>query len=173
MDKVYLLAFLLLLMGCGQEKKEKSVTIRSVDFYGLTDYSTVKNSRKVIESSPKIGHNNVVGYSNIRSYNSRARTYPVIDNLSGRLANIKTHPLQGKDFTVVLDSEEIYTGYFWALHSYWGYDRIIVDPADFSGENILTVELSCPGFTKGRKITEKHNHSENPEVFRKDSKLTE
>ena len=171
MKKLLLIIGLLILFwGCEKNNVYKS-SGKSIDFYRLSDYETLDNSFKIIESTVRLSDVKIISYSDIISYNRKTYTFIVSDSISDHLTDFENYPIHGTPFALTLENEIIYTGYFWAGFSSMSCDWITIDPIDYSGENKLIVKLGYPGLVIGDTIPDKRNDDKIIDVLLRDGKL--
>ena len=156
--------------GCEKDNVYK-LSGKSIDFYRLSDYETLDNSSKIIESTVRLSDVKIISYSDIISYNRKTYTFIVSDSISDHLTDFENYPIHGTPFALTLENEIIYTGYFWAGFSSMSCDWITIDPIDYSGENKLIVKLGYPGLVIGDTIPDKRNDDKIIDVLLRDGKL--
>jgi len=162
-----------ILTGCDKNGDIKNNSNSGIEIYLLRDYQTEENSCKIIENTVKINHEPLIKYSDIISYNKNTCAFTVSDSII--FYNDREYcPLLWKAFSVTVDKEVIYTGYFWTSFSSLGCNWIIIDLLKYSWKNELIVELFYPGYRIGDTIImDKRNDSRILDVLRKDNKLIE
>ncbi len=172
MKYFFIIGILLAFTGCNKEKNLQPAG-NSVDIYALSDYETIEESVKIIDSTAEISSYKIIDYDDIISYSSKTYTFTVSDSISERLSDFEHQSIHGTPFALTVDDEIIYTGYFWAGFSSMGCNWIIIDPLDYTGENKLRVELGYPGLIEGDIIPDKRNDSRIINTLKKDNKLVE
>lgn len=172
MRKYLIIGLLLLFFSCDKEDNLQPFG-KSIDFYVLSEYQTIENSFKIIDSTAKLSDYNIIGYSDIISYSSKTYTFTVNNSISDRLNDFENNSIHGTPFALTVDNEIIYTGYFWAGYSSMSCDWITIDPLDYSGNHELTVQLGYPGLMQGDYIPDNRNDSRIINTLKHDNKLIE
>ena len=163
---------ILVFLSFGCERYDFSYPIgESVDFYRLSNYKTLPNSRKIIDSTVKISDIKIISYNDILSYNKKTFSFKLSDKTSDYISDWEHNQLYGTAFAVTVDDSVIYTGYFWAGFSSTGCDWVTTDIIDYSNDNNLTINLGYPGLMLGDNIPDKRNDKKILDVFKNDNKL--
>jgi len=158
-----------LIWGC--EKEEDKPDGKRVDIYQLAEYETAEGSCRIIDSTVELDDSIIIPYDQIISYNKQTHTFTVSDRIAKRLNETSEDPIHGTAFAVTVDSEAIYTGYFWAGYSSATCDWVTIDPLNYTGSNEIPVKLGYPWNFDG--VPDRRNDERILNVFRLDGKLKE
>jgi hypothetical protein len=141
-----------------------------VELYLLESYQTKDESCAIEFSSVKVREEPLIGYSDIKSYNSKEHIFKISD-AAATVVEDQVHSVSGLAFAVVANDEVIYTGYFWPSYSSASYQWIVIDPLMIFGDNELKVALGYPGLMDGAYIPDERNNEKILDIFRRDGKL--
>ena len=141
-----------------------------VELYLLESYLTEDESCAIEFSSVKVREEPLIGYSDIKSYNSKKHIFSISDAAAGVVTD-QVHSVNGLAFAVVANDEVVYTGYFWPSYSSATCQWIVIDPLMISGDNELSVALGYPGLMDGAYIPDERNNEKILDIFRRDGKL--
>ena len=141
-----------------------------VELYLLESYQTENQSCGIVNSSVKLHDAPLIGYQDIKSYNSKKHIFKISDYSVG-VAKDQEHSVHGLAFAVVANDEVVYSGYFWPAYSSMSCQWIVIDPLMIFGDNELNVELGYPGLFEGADIVDERNNELILDIFRRDGKL--
>jgi hypothetical protein len=165
--KPALVALLLLAAGAfsGCEKYDMDI-VGEVDIYLLDEYNRKSDSYAILNTGIVLEATPVLTYDEIRSYNSKSRTFDIDPAAAERMKD-----LFGSAFAVAIDGEVIYTGYFWLPFSSQIVDWIVTDLLTLETSARLEMDLGYPSLMEGMKIPDKRNDRRVLSVFQRDGKL--
>lgn len=155
--------------GC---KKDIINSNSKVELYLLDSYSTIGNSSQIDETSIKTQASALINYSDFISYAPTNYTFELSDRAKNAIKNME-QSVHGVAFAIKVNSELIYSGYFWPSYSSASCDWIVIDPFEANIGNKITVNLGYPGLFQGQIIPDKRNDSRIIDTFRIDNKLIE
>lgn len=122
-----LLISILLLSGC--EKDDSNG--RGLELYFLNNYETIENSNEIIAGTVIISNKPIIEYNDILFYDSSKYAFTISDSKREELDKINWS-VSGVAFSLTIDKEIIFSGYFWPGYSSVGCDWIVIDPLNIS-----------------------------------------
>jgi len=155
---------ILLLSGC---EKDDS-TGRGLEFYFLNNYETIENSNEIISGTGIISNKPIIEYNDILFYDSSKYAFTISGSKSDEL-NKMNWSVSGVAFSLTIDKEIIYSGYFWPGYSSAGCDWIVIDPLNIRQE--LFVKLRYPWVVETLKNRDPRNDDKIIELLARDNKL--
>jgi hypothetical protein len=164
MKNLYILitAITSLLSSC--EKQTDS----GLEIYLLTDYQKKSGSSEIIAGSEKLAENPVISYNEIILYDSTDHYFVIAQTKAQELSQIRW-TTQGTAFSLTINKQIIYSGYFMPGYSSLGLDWISIDPLAFDSKIRVTLgyPVDWPQF-QGR---DPRNDNRIINYLRKDKKL--
>lgn len=165
--KPALVALLLLAAGTfsGCEKYDKDI-VGEVDFYLLDEYNRKSDSYAILSTGIVLEATPVLTYDEIRSYNSKSRTFDIDPAAAERMKD-----LYQSAFAVTIDGDIIYTGYFWSPFSSQIVDWVVTDLLTMETSDRLEMDLGYPSLMDWMEIPDDRNDRRLLSVFNRDGKL--
>jgi hypothetical protein len=142
----------------------------SVDLFMLDSYETVGYTNQIDEKTIVTKSQPLVAYADFLSYNAKAYSFKISDAAKERIKNMQ-HSVHGIAFAIKVDSELIYSGYFWPSFSSASCDWVVIDPLHLYTGNELYVQIGYPGLMQGQAIQDKRNDKRILDTFESDGKL--
>lgn len=150
------------LSGC--EKQAET----GLEIYLLTDYQKKPTGAEIISGSEKLSENPIISYYEIILYDS-ADHYFQIDDSKAQIMNKIKWSTQGTAFSLTINKQIIYSGYFMPGYSSMGMDWIAIDPLSFDSK--IRVSLGYPGDRPQLQSRDPRNDIRIINYLRKDNKL--
>lgn len=150
------------LSGC--EKQAET----GLEIYLLTDYQKKAPAADIISGSEKLSENPIISYNDIILYDSSEHYFQVTESLARELREMKWST-QGTAFSVTINKQIIYSGYFMPGYSSLALNWISIDPLAFDSKIRVTLgyPVDWPQF-QGR---DPRNDTRIINYLRKDNKL--
>lgn len=162
---------LFILLACGCEKNESSVTSNGkIELYLIDTYSKIGYSYQINENSVVTKSTPLIAYSDILSYDSTECVFEVSERALEAIKNLN-HSVHGLPFAVKANDILIYTGYFWPGYSSQSCDWVFIDPMMTSIGPKIQVSLGYPGLSEGQTIQDKRNDERIIRILKLDDKL--
>lgn len=146
------------------EKQSES----GLEIYLLTDYHKKSASSEIISGSEKLSENPIISYNEIILYDSADHYFQIDDSKAQKMNKIKWST-QGTAFSLTINKQIIYSGYFMPGYSSMGMDWIAIDPLSFDSK--IRVSLGYPGDRPQLQSRDPRNDIRIISYLRKDNKL--
>ncbi|MFZ2340629.1 MAG: hypothetical protein WAW07_13020 [Bacteroidales bacterium] len=150
------------LVSC--EKQSES----GLEIYLLTDYLKKSPGAEIISGSEKLSENPIISYNDIILYDSTEYYFQISESKAQELRQIKWGT-QGTAFSLTINKQIIYSGYFMPGYSSLGLDWISIDPLAFDSK--IRVTLGYPVNWPQFQGPDPRNDARIINYLRKDNKL--
>jgi hypothetical protein len=111
-----------------------------INIYLLKSFSTESNSNIIIDSTVVLENDPKFLYKDLTAYDSRNHIFKLNNNSISKLRDT-----WGFAFAVTMNTEIIYTGYFWPGFSSSMCDWIVIDPIFSEINKEMKVRIHYPG----------------------------
>ena len=146
------------------EKQSES----GLEIYLLTDYQKKSQGAEIISGSEKLSENPVISYNDIILYDSADHYFQIAEAKAQELSRIKWGT-QGTAFSLTVNKQIIYSGYFMPGYSSLGLDWISIDPLAYDSK--IRVTLGYPVDWPQFQGPDPRNDARIINCLRKDNKL--
>jgi len=142
----------------------------TVEFYLLESFDTLETSYKIDKATAIIKSEPLIKFSDLLSYNQSNYTFELSGSVVNTLKNMH-FSLSGTGFAVKVDSNIVYTGYFWTPLSSASCDWITADPLLLSGNNKMKVSIGYPTPKFAQGVPDDRNDQRILDIFKASGKL--
>jgi len=139
-----------------------------LEIYLLTDYQKKSPASEIISGSEKLSENPIISYNDIILYDSTEHYFQIAESKAQELRQIKWST-QGTAFSLTINKQIIYSGYFMPGYSSLGLNWISIDPLAFDSK--IRVTLGYPVDWPQFQGPDPRNDSRIINYLRKDNKL--
>lgn len=119
----------------------EKISESGLEIYLLTDYQKKSPAAEIISGSEKLSENPVISYNDIILYDSAGHYFQISESKAQELSQMKW-TTQGSAFSLTINKQIIYSGYFMPGYSSLGLDWISIDPLAFDSK--IRVTLGYP-----------------------------
>ena len=139
-----------------------------LEIYLLTDYRTKTPGMEIISGSERLSGSPIIYYHQIISYDSTDHCFRIETSKANELNHI-SWSTRGTAFSLTIDREIIYSGYFMPGYSSSGADWFSIDP--LSVDSKIYVRLGYPGDIPRLRDIDPRNDARIINLLKKDNKL--
>ena len=146
----------------------EKISESGLEIYLLTDYQKKSPAAEIISGSEELSENPIISYNDIILYDSVEHYFQTSESKAQELRQIKWGT-QGTAFSVTINKQIIYSGYFMPGYSSLALNWISIDPLAFDSK--VRVTLGYPVDWPQFPGADPRNDSRIINYLRKDNKL--
>ncbi|HBE40488.1 MAG TPA: hypothetical protein DDW27_04670 [Bacteroidales bacterium] len=139
-----------------------------VEIYLLTDYQKKSPGAEIFSGSEKLSENPIISYNEIILYDSADHYFQIAESKAEELSRMKWST-QGTAFSLTINKQIIYSGYFMPGYSSLALNWISMDPLAFDAK--IRVTLGYPVDWPWFQGPDPRNDPRIISYLRKDNKL--